>query len=387
MPITAMSFSNAIASWLLLPDTGIRERRRLTSQNPPLEHSTPSAVHHTELPSARRSDTPQAAVRVSIIIVNYCSAPLTLACLESLAAERDGDADFDVVVVENDSPDDSYGALSEGIAAQSWGEWVSLERSSKNGGFAYGVNTGVRAGLSRNRRPDAFLLLNPDTYLRPRALDVLTDTLRADPDLGIVGSRLEDPDGTQQHSRFRFPNIGNQFADGLRVGFVHQMLGDLATCPPLVDKAHDIDWLAGASMLIRREVFERVGLFDEDFFLYFEELDFTRRAAAAGWRTRYAPDSKVVHLVGQSTGVTARHARPGRTPSYWFESRNRYFRKHHSPAYKLAADAAFMLGRSAHHVLRVLRGRRNEDPPRYLWDFLRHSWLPGHRGARPASEP
>ena len=325
-------------------------------------------------------------MRVSIVIVNYCSAPLTLACLESLAAERADGADFDVVVVENDSPDNSYRALSDGLAAQPWSGWVSLEKTRKNGGFSYGVNTGVRAGLAKEHQPDAFLLLNPDTYLRPGALDVLTHALLADPEVGIVGSRLEDPDGTQQHSRFRFPNIGNQFADGLRVGVVHKLLGDLATCPPLVEEAHDVDWLAGASMLIRREVFERVGLFDEDFFLYFEELDFTRRAAGIGLRTRYIPDSRVVHLVGQSTGVTARHVRPGRTPAYWFESRNRYFRKHHSPAYKLAADAAFMLGRSIHHCLRILRGRPNEDPPRYLWDFFRHTWFSPRSAALPASK-
>ena len=120
-------------------------------------------------------------------------------------------------------------------------------------------------------------------------------------------------------------------------------------------------------------------IFDEDFFLYYEELDFTRRAHALGVRTRYVPSSRVVHLVGQSTGVTSRNKRPGRTPGYWFESRKRYFKKHHSALYKLLADAAFVLGRSIHHVLRVLRRRPNLEPPRYLWDFVRNNWLPGGR--------
>ena len=315
-------------------------------------------------------------MRVSIVIVNYCSAPLTLACLESLAVERKRPADFDVVVVENDSPDDSFRELSDGISARPWDRWVRLEKMPRNGGFSYGVNAGVRIGLDAADKPDAFLLLNPDTYVRPGALDALTDALLADDGLGIVGSRLEDPDGTQQHSRFRFPSISNQFADALRIGFVQRLLGDRATCPPLCDEAHDIDWLAGASMLIRREVFEHAGMFDEDFFLYFEELDFIRRAANHGFRTRYVPASRVVHLVGQSTGVTSRGARPRRTPAYWFTSRSRYYRKHHSWLHKKIADVAFVLGRSAHHGLRVLRGRPNQDPPRYLWDFVRHNWLP-----------
>jgi len=301
---------------------------------------------------------------------------MTLACLGSLAQERHATPTFDVVVIENDSQDDSYDVLREGIREHAWERWVSLHKTSRNGGFSYGVNAGVRHTLASERRPDAFLLLNPDTYVRAGAIDALVGALRDDPDIGIVGSRLEDPDGAIQHSRFRFPSIANQLDDGLRLGVVHRMLGDRVTCPPLSDEAHDIDWLAGASMLIRSEVFERVGLFDEDFFLYFEELDFTRRARALGIRARYVPSSRVVHLVGQSTGVTARHGRPGRTPSYWFASRALYFRKHHSRLYKLLADAAFLLGRAGCHVLRGLRGRKSDDPPRFMWDFFRHNCLP-----------
>jgi len=320
-------------------------------------------------------------VRVLVVIVNYRSARLVVDCLDSLAGERDCDKTLTAVVVENDSQDDSADVLRTAIDERGYGDWVELRVMPRNGGFAYGVNAGVQPALTGDDPPAAFLLLNPDTYVRPGAIQALVDALDADPAVGMVGSRIEDPDGTPQHSRFRFPNVGNELDTGLSLGIVHRLLGDRVTCPPIVDEPHDIDWLSGASMLVRREVFEQVGPFDEEYFLYFEELDFFRRADALGIRSRYVPASRVVHLVGQSTGVTVRDRRPNRTPSYWFASRRRYYRKHHSRPYKLLADAAFMLGRAGHHVIRTLRLRRDTGPPWFLWDFFRHNWLPGRRAS------
>ena len=131
------------------------------------------------------------------------------------------------------------------------------------------------------------------------------------------------------------------------------------------------DWLAGACMLVRRDVFTRVGPFDEGYFLYFEELDFFRRARALGVATWCEPRSRVVHLVGQSTGVTVRDRRPGRLPDYWFASRVRYFDKHHGRAYRFAIDFAHLLGKSLWHALRLLRGKPDLGPPHALRDHAR----------------
>jgi hypothetical protein len=177
-----------------------------------------------------------------------------------------------------------------------------------------------------------------------------------------------------QHSRFRFPGVASEFDNGLRLGIVSRLLRRWAVAPPLVDEAHEIDWLSGACMLIRRDVFERVGPFDEDYFLYYEELDFSRRAHALGVRSWYVPASRVVHLVGQSTGVTVRDRRPARTPPYWFASRSRYFRKHHGRLYKFVTDVGFVLGKSIWHCLRVVRGRADDGPPCFLRDFVRHNF-------------
>lgn len=313
-------------------------------------------------------------VRILIVIVNYRAAALVIDCLQSLAPERETVDDLRVVIVDNPGGDDCAARLRSAIDQLGFGDWVELREMPRNGGFAYGINAGVQPALTRPAPPDAFLLLNPDTYVRRGAVAQLAAFLDAHPEVGMVGSRVEDADGTVQHSRFRFPGIANQFDDGLRLGFVHRLVAKHATCPPFVDEPHAIDWLSGACMLVRRSVFEKVGPFDEGYFLYFEELDFSRRAHALGVQSWYVPASRIVHLVGQSTGVTVRNRRPNRTPEYWFESRRRYFGKHHGRIYKLLVDVAFTVGRLGAHAVRVLRRRPDGDPPHFLWDFVRHNF-------------
>jgi hypothetical protein len=251
----------------------------------------------------------------------------------------------------------------------------------RNGGFSYGVNAGVQPAMTGPGAPDAFLLLNPDTYVRPGAVAELAAFLAARPDVGIAGSRLEDEDGTAQHSRFRFPGVLSALDEGCQFGPAHRILRRWATCPPLVDHPHRIDWLSGACMLVRREVFARVGPFDEGFFLYFEELDFSRRAHALGITSWYVPASRVVHLVGRSTGVTVRDRRPPRLPAYWFASRARYFGKHHGRPYRFVVDLAFVAGRLFGDAVRIARRRPATGPPRLLGDFTRHLF------GLPAGEP
>jgi N-acetylglucosaminyl-diphospho-decaprenol L-rhamnosyltransferase len=312
-------------------------------------------------------------MRILVVIVNFRTAALVVDCLRSLAGERASGHELRVAIVDNPGGDDSLAVLRQAIDQSGFAPWCELVAMPHNGGFAYGVNAGVQPALALPAPPDAFLLLNPDTWVRPGAIAALADFLAARPDIGMVGSRLEDADGTVQHSRFRFPCIANEFDHGLNLGIVSRWLRRHATCPPLVDEPHAIDWLSGACMLVRRSVFERVGPFDDGYFLYFEELDFARRAHGLGVTSWYVPASRVVHLVGRSTGVTVRDRRPPRTPAYWFASRRRYYGKHHARLYRFGADVAFVVGRALAHVLRVLRGRRYDGPPHYLRDFIRHN--------------
>jgi hypothetical protein len=216
-------------------------------------------------------------------------------------------------------------------------------------------------------------LLNPDTIVRPNALKVLVEFMDEHPEAGIAGSRLEDPDGTPQHSAFRFHTAFSELDLGLRLGLVTKLLNNWVIAPPISDEVCPTDWVAGASMIIRREVLETAGLIDEGYFMYYEEMDFCLQAKKAGWSCWYVPQSHVVHLVGQSSGVTDTKRPPKRLPQYWFDSRRRYFLKNHGWLYTALADAAWTVGFTLWRIRRVVQGKPDQDPPNILGDFLRNS--------------
>ena len=110
--------------------------------------------------------------------------------------------------------------------------------------------------------------------------------------------------------------------------------------------------------------------------MYFEEVDFCLRAARAGWECWFVPESRVVHLVGQSTGVTDVKSTPKRRPAYWFASRRRYFRKNHGALYTLCADLLWAGGFATWRVRRVLQRKLDADPPHLLGDFVRYNLWP-----------
>lgn len=313
-------------------------------------------------------------MKLLVVIVNYRTADLTIDCLASTVDELSGMHDARIVAVDNDSQDGSAARICKAIDERGWGPLVTLLPLDCNGGFASGNNAAIRPALQSADPPDYVLLLNPDTLVRPGAIRTLVDFLESRPDVGLVGSRLEDPDGTPQCSAFRFPSVLSELDNGLRIGLVSRLLSKFLVLPPIPDVACPIGWVAGASMLVRREVFEEIGLLDEAYFLYYEEVDFCLRAAKAGWPCWYEPASHVVHLVGRSTGVTAGdNCRTVRRPQYWFESRRRYFLKNHGRLAAAAADALWSLGYSFWALRAKIQKLKSDDPPMYLRDFIRHS--------------
>jgi N-acetylglucosaminyl-diphospho-decaprenol L-rhamnosyltransferase len=308
-----------------------------------------------------------------VVIVNYKTASLTLDCLASLVAEYQRGLNMKVVVVDNASGDDSLEVLHEGLVALQSPSWIGLEPLSRNGGFAYGNNVVLRQALASSSPPSYILLLNPDTVVCEGAIAPLLNFLDAHPKVGLVGSRLEDPDGTPQSSAFRFPSLWSELDHGLRLGIVSRLMQHHRLALPITAEPCLSDWLAGASLMIRREVLTSAGLFDEDYFLYFEEVDFCHRAQQSGWGCWYVPESRVVHLVGQSTGVTDTRRSPQRMPQYWFESRRRYFLKFHGVAYGAIADLLWMTGFALWRLRRWLFSKPDSDPPYFLQDFFYNS--------------
>ncbi len=245
-------------------------------------------------------------------------------------------------MVENASGDSKV--LKEAITANDWARWCTFLDLPENKGFAAGNNAALEFMNSSRKNYEYYLLLNPDTIARENALESLLRFMETSPKCGIAGSRLEDPDGTVQRSAFRFPSIASEFEEAARIGMLSKVLQRWIVAPESPQQDAKVDWVAGASMLIRREVIEQIGLLDDRFFMYYEEVDFCKRASTQGWECWYVPASRVVHLVGQSSGVTNKNAAQRRRPRYWFESRRRYFERHLGSAGAVLADLAWLAG-------------------------------------------
>lgn len=130
------------------------------------------------------------------------------------------------------------------------------------------------------------------------------------------------------------------------------------------DRPERADWVSGASLAIRPALLWEGLRFDEGYFLYYEETDLCRTVRGQGWECWYLPQACVLHISGQSTGITDPQAKPRRLPAYWFESRHRYFRKNHGRIYALFADLAWMASHSVFLAKQALRREQSLDPPR-----------------------
>lgn len=306
---------------------------------------------------------------VCIVITNYRTGALVVECLRSLRAEVDRVPGTRVIVVDNASPDDSVERIRAAIRAEGWSGWASLMPLDRNGGFAFGNNAAIRAVLGSAEPPAYVFLLNPDTIAHAGAVSALVEFMEAHADVGIAGGRLEDPDGQVQRSAHRIHSPLTELENGARLGILSRLLVNRIVSPPVQDTPHRCDWVSGASMMVRREVIESIGLMDEGYFLYFEEVDFCDRAQHAGWTCWYLPDSRVMHDEGRSTGIRTLGVR---RPEYWYDSRRRFFLKTYGVAGLLAADVLWALGRASLLLRRRLGlgGDVTGDPRSFALDLL-----------------
>jgi GT2 family glycosyltransferase len=311
---------------------------------------------------------------ITIIILNYNTFELTIDSVASLLDDQFLPDGIRIVVADNASPSQDGARLRETAAALGWGEKVAIVAHAKNGGFSAGNNRALEIADALFGPSRRYLFLNPDTRVREGAVARLAAFLDSHPAAGIAGSLLEDPDGTPQACAFRFPGIASELESTICSGPVTRMLERWRVAPDLPDRPSRVDWVSGASMMVKREVLETIGFLDEAYFLYYEELDFCLRASKAGFECWHVPESRVVHLVGQSTNVTKRDRARRRRPAYWFRSRRHYFVKHHGPGYAFLTDLAWLAGQTVFR-LRQLASARSSPERRLLTDFMRHSWL------------
>lgn len=316
------------------------------------------------------------------IILNFRTPELTLRSAEAALRAMEG-LRGEVLIVDNESGDGSFERLTEAAAERGWtaDNRLRVVASGRNGGFGAGMNFGIRTGLSTGQAPDFYYLLNSDAWPEPEAIRALRDFLAAHPQAGMAGSYVHGEDGAPHRTAFRFPSIAGEFEMAARIGPISRLLKNAIVAIPIPQQPARVDWTAGASLMIRAEMLERIGLFDETFFLYFEETDLCLRAARAGWSTHYLPQSRVEHLGSASTGMKTW----ARTPGYWFDSRRHYFTKNHGRAYAAAATLARVAGLLLWKLRRVVTGRPQDGPAHFLRDLIAHS-LRAKR-PRPARAP
>jgi N-acetylglucosaminyl-diphospho-decaprenol L-rhamnosyltransferase len=322
----------------------------------------------------------KSCMRLLIVIVSYRVTDLTIECLRSVANQIQDIPGVRVAVCENGTSPEAAKKLRETIDLEGWHAWTTLTVISPNRGFTGGNNVVLREAMESGSPPQYFFLLNADTILRHGALAALVRFMDTNPKVGITGSRLESLDGVPRSTAFRFFSIASEFEQAIRLQVVSRMLEARCVTSSLPVQPTQTDWVSGAAMIIRREVLVDIGLLDEDLYTYFDDIDVCMRAMRAGWSTWLLPSSQVVHLEGQSTGVTQRQARPKRRPDYWFEARRLFWLKSYGAVYTAMADAVWIIGRSIWHLRGALQGKENNDPPLLLWDFIRHSvWVKGFR--------
>lgn len=301
---------------------------------------------------------------VLTVILNWRTAAMTLKAAAAAVRAMEG-VPGGIVIVDNASGDGSFEALVAGAAG--W-DRVRVMQSGRNGGFGAGNNVGIRAGLSDGSKPDYVYLLNSDAFPAPDAIRALRDHLESHPQTGFAGSYIHGPDGVAHRTAFRFPSIASEFEGAARLGPVSRMLRGRIVAMDIPAQTQRVDWLAGASIMMRAAVLDRIGVFDETFFLYFEETELCHRAAMAGWPTDYVVESKVEHIGSVSTGMKAW----ARIPGFWLESRLHYFTKVHGRFYAGLATMAHVAGGMLWRARLLVQRKDRGDPPYFLRDLVGH---------------
>ena len=316
---------------------------------------------------------PATTLRLAVVVLNYRTPKLVADCLATLEGQIDPIQDL-AVVVDNHSGDGSDDQIEQEIAQRGWGDWVRLVRSPVNGGFAAGNNVGIEAV-----RAQRYLLLNSDTLMRDGAIASMMAALDHHADVGMLGPRLEWPDGTPQESSFRFRTPITELINAARTGPLTRLFPGHETAMPAVDTPCRPDWVSFACVLIRREVIDKIGGLDEGYFMYYDDIDHCRRARQAGWEILYWPQAHVVHLRGGSGPVKELTKALKRRPAYLYASRTRYYAKYYGIVGVWWANLLWTAGRAI-SLARELIGKK----PRHTCDKeWRDIWI---NALRPMSQ-
>ena len=262
-------------------------------------------------------------INLSIVIVNWNTCKITCDCLRSVY-EQTKSISFEVIVIDNASSDDSVAVIKKEFPQ------VLLIANSENLGFAAANNQGMEIAKGKY-----VLLLNSDTVVLDHAIEKTIAFADQNPQAGVIGCRILNPDMSLQRSCFMFPSLLNMFIGALYLNKFFpksKFFGRERMTYWAHDTMREVETVMGAFMLVRKEAIDQVGIMDDSFFMYAEEADWCYRFKKTGWQVLFTPDTKIVHLGGQSSNrVYTKMILQLRAGILQF------IRKHHSKAYYFAS--------------------------------------------------
>jgi GT2 family glycosyltransferase len=281
---------------------------------------------------------------LSILMLNYNTCELTLNALRSVYQSQTS-FEFEVILVDNDSTDSSVAQIQKEFPG------VQLILNKENVGFSKANNQAIRQAVGRYN-----LLLNSDTIVQPDTLDIMIRFMDSHPDVGASGCKIVLPDGSLDKAckrGFPTPSASFYYAFGFTKLFPtvprynQYQLGYLNE-----DEAYPIDCLVGAFMLVRREAIDQVGMLDEDFFMYGEDIDWCYRIKQAGWINYYYPATKIIHYKGASS-----RRRPFKIVYEFHRAMWLFHNKHYRKKYSIITNTLVFLGISVKFSLEVVKNQ------------------------------
>ncbi|MGS2718012.1 glycosyltransferase family 2 protein [Eionea flava] len=314
--------------------------------------------------------------KVAIITVTFNSSGFITNYLNALSCYLT-DSSFRLIIVDNASTDDTVDRIKQFTQTVKLPETcVQIIKLKKNIGFGRGCNEGVRSAA----KSDAlyYWFLNPDTEALADSAIKLLDTFQQHKEADFVGSVLTDEQQQIRAGAFRFPTITNICLSTLRLRILDSLFTQHTTAIPIEKKPYRADWLTGASFMAKKSAITKLEAFDPHYFLYFEEVDLFYRAKKSGLSAWCAPDSKVFHISGASTGINQKkqsHLRPKRQPKYWFESRRYFYLKNYGRLYFILLDFLQVTCLLVWKLRTKLQKKHDDTAKCLLRDIIKHSYL------------
>lgn len=313
---------------------------------------------------------------IAVIVVNYGTADLALAAVDSVLTRNHGGHPVEVHLVDNASPGDDAATIAQAHDARGWGDRVTLWLERENHGFGRGNDVVLKALAQRPAPPDYAFLLNPDATLANEALAILADAMDADPRIAAAGASIERDNGRRVTAAFRFPSAASEFAAAVGIRPISRFFDGTEVALPPDQPRGPVDWVSGASVMFRVSAARAAGFFDPDFFLYYEETELQWRLHQAGGTIWFVPEARVGHVSGAATGMQEGKARNRAQPGYWYDSWRLYFVKTRGVGGARKAALAKYFGSALNAVIRRLTGRAPDAVDRFGPDFRRHVLRP-----------